>query len=135
MGILKLGYLEIRVKDIAKAAHYYTQVLGLKETARLAGKIYLKAWDEWEHHQLILVEDPTPGLNRMAFRLESLDDLAYFENRLEQHDYRVERSSRHQSAALSGRLGGHPSAPDGSHALDDAGYAGVAALLARCHGV
>ena len=32
MGILKLGYLEIRVKDIAKAAHYYTQVLGLKDT-------------------------------------------------------------------------------------------------------
>src|SRR5215468_10149407 len=93
MGVLKLGYLEIRVKDIAKAAQYYTQVLGLKETARFAGKIYLKAWDEWEHHQLILVEDPSPGLNRMAFRLESLEDLAYFENRLEQNGYGVQRVS------------------------------------------
>ena len=73
MGILKLGYLEIRVKDIAKAAHYYTRVLGLKESARFAGKIYLKAWDEWEHHQLVLVEDPTPraqshGLPAREFR-------------------------------------------------------------------
>jgi len=29
----------------------------------------------------------------MAFRLESLDDLAYFENRLEQHGCRVQRVS------------------------------------------
>ena len=65
MGILRLGYLEIRVKEINKAAQYYTQVLGLKETARAAGKIYLKAWDEWEHHQVVLVEDSSPGLNYM----------------------------------------------------------------------
>ena len=86
MGILRLGYLEIRVKEIAKAAQYYTQVLGLQETARAAGKIYLKAWDEWEHHQVVLVEDSSPGLNYMAFRLENLDDLAFFENKLEQTD-------------------------------------------------
>jgi catechol 2,3-dioxygenase len=91
MGILRLGYLEIRVKEINKAAQYYTQVLGLKETARAAGKIYLKAWDEWEHHQLVLVEDPSPGLNHMAFRLESLDDLPFFENKLERNGCRVER--------------------------------------------
>ena len=87
MGILRLGYLEIRVKEINKAAQYYTQILGLKETARAAGKIYLKAWDEWEHHQLVLVEDPSPGLNHMAFRLESLDDLPFFERHFLSFDW------------------------------------------------
>ena len=83
MGILRLGHLEIRVKENSRAAQYYTQVFGLKETARVAGKIYLKAWDEWEHHQLVLVEDPTPGSTTWP-SAESLDDLAIFENRLEQ---------------------------------------------------
>jgi len=91
MGILRLGYLEIRVTEITQAAQYYTQVLGLKETARAAGKVYLKAWDEWEHHQLVLVEDSSPGLSYMAFRLESSDDLAFFENKLERNGCRVER--------------------------------------------
>ena len=60
MGVLKLGYLEVRVKDLAVARQYYTQVLGLQETDHVGGKLYLKAWDEQEHHQLVLVEDPVP---------------------------------------------------------------------------
>jgi catechol 2,3-dioxygenase len=100
MGVLKLGYVEVRVKDLAVATQYYTQVLGLQETDRVSGKVYLKAWDEHEHHQLVLVEDPTPGMNYMAFRLESPDDLEAFEDKLERNEYRVRRVSAGDEHAL-----------------------------------
>jgi len=100
MGVLKLGYLEVRVKDLAVARQYYTQVLGLQETDHVGGKLYLKAWDEQEHHQLVLVEDPVPGLNYMAFRLESPDDLELFEDKLERNEYRVQRVSMGDEHAL-----------------------------------
>ena len=49
MGILRLGYVEVRVDDLAQAVRHYTQFVGLKEMARANGKVYLKAWDEQEH--------------------------------------------------------------------------------------
>ena len=100
MGVLKLGYLEIRVKAIPAAVQYYTQVLGLKETDRVDGKVYLKAWDELEHHSLVLVEGTTPGLNRIAFRLEDPEDLERFEDKLERHEHRVQRVSAGEEHAL-----------------------------------
>lgn len=100
MGVLKLGYLEVRVKDLATAVDYYTGVVGLQQTDCVDGKVYLKAWDDLEHHSLVLVEDATPGLNRIAFRLEEPDDLVTFENRLEQRAMRVERVSAGEEHAL-----------------------------------
>ncbi len=100
MGVLKLGYLEVRVKDLAAAEHYYTQVLGLKKTDHVNGKLYLKTWDEIHHHSLVLVEDPEPGLNYAAFRLDSPEDLAYFEDRLERHEHRVARISAGEEHAV-----------------------------------
>jgi catechol 2,3-dioxygenase len=100
MGVLKLGYLEVRVKAIPAAVQYYTQVLGLKETDRVDGKVYLKAWDELEHHSLVLVEGTTPGLNRIAFRLEDPEDLERFEDKLERHEHRVQRVSAGEEHAL-----------------------------------
>jgi catechol 2,3-dioxygenase-like lactoylglutathione lyase family enzyme len=100
MGVLRLGYLEVRVKDLLAATHYYTQVVGLRETDRVNSKVYLKAWDEQEHHQLVLVEDAAPGLNYMAFRLEDPDDLERFEDKLERNEYRVRRVSAGDEHAL-----------------------------------
>jgi len=100
MGILRLGYVEFRVNDIAQAVRHYTQVVGLKETGRQDGKVYLKAWDEQEHHQLVLVEDPVPGLNHLAFRVEDPEDLVTFEDRLERTDYRVQRISAGEHYAM-----------------------------------
>ncbi len=100
MGILRMGYVEVRVTDLGAAVQHYTQVVGLKETGRNNGKVYLKAWDELEHHQLVLTEDPNPGLNYMAFRVEEPDDLVTIEDRLERNEYRVQRISAGEEYAL-----------------------------------
>jgi catechol 2,3-dioxygenase len=93
MGILRLGHVEIRVPDLELATAYYTEVLGLIETDRAPGRVFLKAWDEHDHHSVVLQYAPRYGLDHMAFKVESADDLAELESRAEQYGCRVHRLS------------------------------------------
>jgi catechol 2,3-dioxygenase len=68
MGILRLSHVEVRVPDLELATAYYTEVLGLLETGRDAERVFLKCWDEHEHHSVILRYAATYGLEHMASR-------------------------------------------------------------------
>ncbi|MGH8788913.1 MAG: catechol 2,3-dioxygenase [Cupriavidus necator] len=71
-GVLRPGHIQLRVLDIAPAVKHYTEVLGLIETARDAqGRVYLKAWDEHDHHSVVLREADEAGMDFMGFRVES----------------------------------------------------------------
>src|SRR5262249_4957587 len=71
---------QLRVLDLKAAVEHYTQVLGLWETARDAqGRVYLKAWDEHDHHSVVLREAAEAGMDFMGWRVDSpgtLDKLA-----------------------------------------------------------
>ncbi len=80
MGILRLSHAEVRVPDLELALAYYTEVVGLIETERGVGpdggeRAYLKAWDEHQHHSLVLVSAPTYGLETLGFKVEHAADL------------------------------------------------------------
>ena len=85
--IIRLQHVEIRVPDLELATAYYTEVLGLVETARDerdgAPRVFLKCWDEREHHSVILREAPTYGLDHMSFKLNEASDLDHFSTKLE----------------------------------------------------
>jgi catechol 2,3-dioxygenase len=83
MGVLRLSHLEIRVPDLELATAYYTEVLGLLETAREGDRVWLKCWDELQHHSVILADAPTYGLNHAGFKVQYREDLDEFESRLE----------------------------------------------------
>ena len=78
--VLRPGHIQIRVQNLASAIKHYVDVLGLIETARDgAGRVYLKAWDEFDHHSVILREADGPGMDFVAFKVVSeaaLDRLA-----------------------------------------------------------
>lgn len=97
MGVLRLSHVDIRVPDLELAAAYYTEVVGLIETARTETKIYFKGWDEHQHHSVIVSYAPTYGLNVVGFKLENESDLDEFHERLEQAGVAVER---HEAGAL-----------------------------------
>ena len=44
--ILRLQHVEVRVPDLELCTAYYTEVLGLIETARTDNQVFLKCWDE-----------------------------------------------------------------------------------------
>ncbi len=82
MGVLRLSHAEIRVPDIEIAHAYYTEVVGLIETARTDDRVFLKAWDEHQHHSIILMAAPTYGLESVGFKVEHQEDLDLFAGRL-----------------------------------------------------
>jgi catechol 2,3-dioxygenase len=82
MGILRLSHVEIRVPDLELATAYYTEVLGLLETDREPERVFLKCWDEHQHHSVILKYAPTYGLETMGFKVQDREDLDYFDRRL-----------------------------------------------------
>ncbi len=83
MATLRLSHVEIRVPDLELANAYYTEVLGLVETARESSKVWLKCWDEQQHHSVILADAPTYGLNLAGFKVTSVEDLDTYQQRLE----------------------------------------------------
>src|ERR1041385_4490763 len=71
-GVLRPGHVAIRVREMEPAVMHYTEVLGLIETARDGqGRVFLKAWDEHDHHSVVLREAADPGMDYMGWRVDS----------------------------------------------------------------
>lgn len=71
-GVLRPGHVALRVMDMAAAVWHYTEVLGLIEVARdTDGRVFLKAWDEHDHHSVVLRETDQAGMDYMGFRVDS----------------------------------------------------------------
>ena len=96
-GILRLGHVDVTVTDLDLATAYYTGVMGLEVTARSEGSVYLKCWDEEDHHSLRLRYAPQMGMDLMAFKVHHEDDLADLEKRVSRYGFPVERISKGES--------------------------------------
>ena len=71
-GVLRPGHAQVRVLDLEESVRFYRDVLGLVETGRdTAGRVYFKAWDERDHHSLILREADRAGARNENFRTGS----------------------------------------------------------------
>jgi catechol 2,3-dioxygenase len=79
-GVLRPGHVALRVTDLEAGVKHYRDVIGLIETGRdEAGRVYLKAWDEHDHHSVVLRGADSPGMEYMGFRVAdeaTLDRLA-----------------------------------------------------------
>lgn len=82
MSILRLSHVDLRVPDLELATAYYTEVVGMYETAREPDRVFLKCWDEHQHHSLILTFAPTYGLNHMGWKVQHREDLDQYAARL-----------------------------------------------------
>jgi catechol 2,3-dioxygenase len=91
MGILRLSHVDITAPDLELAAAYYTQVMGMELVEQTDDRIFLKCWDERDHHSLAIRFDTRVGLDRFAYKVEHADDLAAFETRVERAGGIVER--------------------------------------------
>ena len=83
MGILRLSHLEVRVPDLELSTAYYTEVMGLLQTHAGDDRVYLKGWDEQQHHSLILAHAPTYGVDVVGFKVQDLEDLERYAERIE----------------------------------------------------
>lgn len=91
MGIYRLGFVEVKCPDLELCAAYYTEVLGLREVERDDNAVYLKGWDEHDHHSVVLRGASRYGVEQIGWKTESLDDLTTYETALERYGCSVER--------------------------------------------
>lgn len=81
MGVLRNAKVAVRVLDLEEALVHYRDYVGLYEVAREPGRVYLKAWDEYDHHSVILEEADRAGMDHVGFKVRFENDLDEVEKR------------------------------------------------------
>ncbi|MFZ1997651.1 MAG: 3,4-dihydroxyphenylacetate 2,3-dioxygenase [Solirubrobacteraceae bacterium] len=76
--IMRAAFVELQVTDLAASEHFYADLLGMIVSARTDGAVFLRGWEERQHHSLILRQaapaHPATAA-RLGFRVRAEDDL------------------------------------------------------------
>jgi len=104
-GVLRPGYIQIRVLDMDAAIKHYVDHIGLHEVSREAdGRVYLRAWDEFDRHSVILRRADMPGMDYVGFKVASDADLDSFHHRIEEFGTKVQVVSAGEQPSVGRRL-------------------------------
>jgi catechol 2,3-dioxygenase len=68
--VIRLGYVHSAGHRLEESRNHYSNTLGMEVVASEPGKLYLKCWDEWDHHSLVL-EEGGVGLVKLGYKVES----------------------------------------------------------------
>jgi catechol 2,3-dioxygenase len=91
-GVLRPGHAQLRVLNLQEDAKFYRDVLGLEEMGRDAqDRIYFKAWDERDHHSIIIRQAETAGIDFIGFKVDSPATLHKLEADLRAYGVQTER--------------------------------------------
>ena len=71
-----LAHLEILTPKPDESLNFFVNVMGMTETARRGDSVYLRGWDDYEHHTLKLTASKAAGMGHFAFRATSPEALA-----------------------------------------------------------
>lgn len=89
MSIMRIGHVNLRVMDMAKALNHYENVIGLiRSDEDKSGNVYLRGWDEWDKYSVILTPSDQAGMNYVAYKCEKDEELDHFAAAI--RDYGVE---------------------------------------------
>jgi catechol 2,3-dioxygenase len=75
--ILRAAFVELQVTDLAASEHFYGELLGMIVSARTEDAVFLRGWEERQHHSLILRQSAPgrPAAARLGFRTRTEADL------------------------------------------------------------
>ena len=73
--VAHLGHVELLTPEPERSLWFFTQVLGLTENGSSGDSVYLRTWDDYEHHSLKLTAAATSGIRRTGLRAASPDAL------------------------------------------------------------
>ncbi len=73
--VLRAAYIELDVTDLAASREFYVDVLGLLVTEEDDDAIYLRTFEEFLHHNVVLRKGDTAACRAFAFRVRSSEDV------------------------------------------------------------
>jgi catechol 2,3-dioxygenase len=104
-GVLRPGYIQIRVTDIEASIKHYVDRVGLHLVSREDdGRVYLRAWDEFDRHSVILRPTDTPGMDYAGFKVANEADLNSLAHRIEASGTKLEEVPANEQPGLGRRL-------------------------------
>ncbi|MEM7345295.1 MAG: catechol 2,3-dioxygenase [Chloroflexota bacterium] len=69
--IAHLGHVEMLTPKPDESLHFFTGIMGMSISARQGDSVYLRAYDDYEHHTLKLTTAKQPGMRHFAWRARS----------------------------------------------------------------
>lgn len=81
-GVLRPGYVQLRVLDLDEAIPHYRDRMGLDLVSRDGDRAFFHASDEFDRHSVILREADRAGMDVMGFKVRKDADLDHFAERL-----------------------------------------------------
>lgn len=83
-GVLRSGFVQVRVLDLEESILHYRDRVGLEMVGDAEnGRAYFRAFDEFDRHCLILREADAPGVDVIGFKVADEADLDAFKQRLQ----------------------------------------------------
>jgi catechol 2,3-dioxygenase len=82
MAIAHIGHAELRVRDLDASREFFTEGLGLFVSEETDEQVFLRAWQDWDHHTLVLTRAAESSLGHVAWRVQEAGDLREYERRL-----------------------------------------------------
>jgi len=105
-GVIRPGYIQIRVLDMQDALTHYRDRLGLDEVCTGDdGRVYLKGWDEFDHHSVALREADEAGMDYFGFKVLDEATLDEFTAKLEAANILVDHVEAGEQPGLGRRVG------------------------------
>jgi catechol 2,3-dioxygenase len=71
LDVAHLGHVELLTNKPEASLHFFINILGLSESGREGGSVYLRAFDDYEFHSLKLTASTTTGVRHTAYRAVS----------------------------------------------------------------
>jgi catechol 2,3-dioxygenase len=103
MSVLRLGYVHVNVTDLDLAKEHYIQTLGMDATHEDGGAVYLKSWDEADHHSVVLHEGGV-GLVKLGYKVSDAKSLEEIEHRVHTFGATYQRMSKGDNQSVGDGL-------------------------------
>ncbi len=105
-GLLRPGIAQIRVLDMEEALKHYTDIIGLHLVSREEdGRAYLKGYDEFHRHSVVLREADEAGIDLFAFKADGQESVDGFRKRLEEYGVEVDDVAAGEMPGTGARIG------------------------------
>jgi catechol-2,3-dioxygenase len=103
LKLAKLGHIVLRVRDLERSKHFYGEILGLKQTGEIAGRMAFFSAGEDSHDLALMAigpDAPGPdphrvGLYHFAYQVRSREELSQWLTHLVNNDVNVVGSADH----------------------------------------
>jgi catechol 2,3-dioxygenase len=73
--IAHVAHVELLTPEPERSLWFFTRIMGLTEVGAEGDSVYLRTWDDYEHHTLKLTAHATSGIRRTGLRASSQEAL------------------------------------------------------------